>query len=244
MTACDWPLVFASCTDSTCSHLEGLDPEVATAVEESAVEWLYTATNRRFGNCPITILPCLNGCRNNYGLPWAPFRARSGSFAWTNVSCASCTNLCSCGSPSQVTLPTKGTVTEVRLDGVVFEDWKLLNSQILIRTDGGSWPNCQDVTAEPPTWDVDFVPGLPVPSMGQIAAGHLACQIARRLCGQACELPANTTSVSRQGVTILIEPGTGTGIWLIDQWVELVNKPVSRVHSPDVPPVLIGQTGS
>lgn len=245
MTACDWPLVFASCTESTCSHLDSLDPEIAAAVEESAIEWLWEATNRRFGNCPVTLLPCLNGCNNNYGRPWTPYRSAPGSLSWVNVGCAVCANTCACSMPSAVFLPTGGTVTEVRIDGVVLpaDDWRVI-SRMLIRLDGGAWPTCQDLTATPPSWEVDFIPGAVVPSMGQIAAGQLACQIARRLCGQACELPANTTSVTRQGVTIFIEPGTGTGIWLIDQWVELANRTTPRVYSPDVPAVLIGSTGS
>lgn len=235
---CDWTLTHAQCEGTSCTHLDSLEPDVAAAIEDAAVEWLWNATNRRYGNCPVTILPCLNGCQNNYGQPWAPYRLAAGSWSWVNVGCASCSTLCSCSTPSQVILPTKGTVTEVRVDGTPLDplDWNLLNSQILIRTDGGSWPTCQDLTAEPPTWEVDFIPGLAVPGFGSIVAGVLACQLARRVCGASCDLPANASSVSRQGVTIFLDPNGGqTGIWLIDQWVNMVNTAPSRVYSPDVP---------
>lgn len=243
MTACDWPLIYTQCEgDGSCAHLESMDEQTAEAVEASAVDWLWEATNRRFGNCTVTFLPCINGCHNNYGQMW-PTRLAG---TWVNVGCAICVDTCACSAPSQVILPTKGTVIEVRLDGVPLaaEDWRVLNHKYLIRVDGGAWPACQDLTANPPTWEVDFIPGNPVPQMGQIAAGLLACQLARRFCGQACELPANTSSVTRQGVTITLDPTTMTGIYLIDRWIELMNKAQSRVWNPDVPvvriPVVLG----
>lgn len=237
--SCDWPVIYTQCEDNgSCLHLEGMDELTAEAVVESATEWLWNATNRRFGNCTSTLLPCLKGCRHG-GRP-QPFRLAPGSLSWINVGCAACGNMCSCSNISAVTLPTFGTVTEVRLDGVVFDDWQLLNGKYLLRIDGGQWPTCQELGVTPPTWEVDFVPGNPVPQMGQIAAGLLACQMARRFCGQACDLPANTTNVTRQGVTIAIDPMTETGIYLIDHWIKRMNVAPARVWSPDVPvlPVL------
>lgn len=235
MTPCDWPIEYATCEGDTCVHMESLDPAVVTAIEGMAVTWLWEATRRRFGNCPVTLLPCLNGCHNNYGQPWGVYRI-PGSTSWVNMGCGSCSGTCSCGSVSQVILPTKGAVVEVRIDGEIVpaDDWKVLSNKYLLRTDGGSWPQCQDLAADPPTWEVDFVPGFPVPAMGPILTGQLACNLARRFCGQGCELPANTTAVTRQGVSILIEPGEATGIWVIDQWVTMMNQAVARVWSPDV----------
>jgi hypothetical protein len=103
--------------------------------------------------------------------------------------------------------------------------------------DGGVWPTCQDFTADPPTWEVTYTPGLEVPEMGRIALGSLVCQLARRVCGQACDLPANVTAVTRQGVTIALDPTTETGLWIVDQWVAMVNRPLAKVWSPDLSPV-------
>lgn len=243
MEPCTWPISYSSCEGPTCSHLDSLDPVLQESVELMATTWLWAVTNRRFGNCPVTILPCLNGCRNNYGQMWTPFRAAPGSLNWVNVGCGICADTCACSSPSQVTLPTAGTVESVELDGVALDPsaWKVFNSRVLIRTDGGSWPSCQDLTAEPPTWAVTYTPGNPVPSYGEVAAGLLVCEMAKQLCGQPCQLPAGTTSVVRQGVAVSILPTTDarTGIWIVDQWITLVNQAPARVYSPDVRAVRI-----
>lgn len=113
--------------------------------------------------------------------------------------------------------------------------WRLDNHRLLVRIDGGSWPTCQDLSySETPDFAVTYIPGLDLPVQGQLAAGTLSCQLARRFCGAKCDLPANTTAVSRQGVSITIEPGADTGLWVIDQWIGIVNRAIPTVRSPDI----------
>lgn len=227
---CDWPLLGCD----TCCDLD-VPPDVLEAAQEAAVDWLWNATNRRFGNCQVTILPCLQTCDAGYGpwSAWVPYHTRSG---WVNVGCGRCRDACSCSSISEVILPTVGTVSEVAEDGVVLDPsaWRVDNMRRLVRLDGGVWPTCQDFAADPPTWTVTYAPGYPVPSMGQLAAATLACQLARRACGAKCDLPANATQVTRQGVSITLDPSMSTGLWTVDQWIEMINRPVSRVWSPDL----------
>jgi hypothetical protein len=138
-----------------------------------------------------------------------------------------------------VVLPTIGDVLSVELDGTPMPDmdWRLDNHRYLVRLDGESWPVCQDLAyLTDPSFAVVYVPGLAVPEGGRLAAGVLSCQMARRYCGAKCDLPTNTTSVSRQGVSITVDPQAGnTGLWLVDQWAEVVNRAVPTVRSPDVP---------
>jgi hypothetical protein len=240
---CDWPILGCD----TCCDLD-VPPDIMEAAQEAAVDWLWNATNRRFGNCEVTILPCLQSCgytsAMGYGSypAWIPYRTSGG---WVNVSCG-CRRSCSCTTISELILPTVGTVSEVAEDGVILDPsaWRVDNMRRLVRLDGGVWPTCQDFTADPPSWTVTYSPGYPVPSMGQLAASTLACQLARRVCGHKCDLPANTTQVTRQGVSITIDPTTNTGLWLVDNWVEMVNKAPARVYSPDVPAPLVTVTSS
>ena len=239
VTACDWEPLFSNCgEDGTCTHLDGMDPDLAEAVTEAGVTWLWEATGRRYGNCPVTILPCLRSC-SGYGSartpPWVPFRSGGG---WINVACGKCGLSCSCSSISEIVLPTVGTVLAVTLDGVLLEetDWRLDNHRLLVRLEG-SWPACQDLSyVEEPSFAVTYVPGLSVPAMGALAAGTFLCQLARRLCGASCDLPANASAVTRQGVSVTLDPLTETGLWVVDQWIEMANRATPRVYSPDVAP--------
>lgn len=241
---CDWEPIFSECgEDGSCTHLDSMNPDLALVVEEVGVTWLWESTLRRYGNCPVTILPCNQRC-SSYGSspPWVPYRTAGG---WVNVGCNRCGNDCSCTYVSQLVLPTAGTVTEVIVDSEILspDAWRVFNRRLLTRIDGGSWPTCQDLTYETtPVFAVTYTPGAEVPAAGQLAAGSLICQIARRLCGQACELPANATSISRQGVAIALEPGAATGIWMIDQWVDMMNKAVSKVWSPNLSRPLIASS--
>jgi hypothetical protein len=237
---CDWSPTYIDCEGDTCIHLEGLNPTAAEAVLGLAATWLWYATMRRYGNCPVTILPCRRGCSSMGGWPaWVPFRTATG---WVNVGCGRCGgDDCSCTSIDQIVLPTAGEVVAVELDGAPLTDeaWRVDNRRYLLRTDGGVWPTCQDLSFNPslgesPSFAVTYIPGLPLPSAGEIAYGMFACQLARRACGERCELPANATAVTRQGVSILLDPGSMTGIWIIDQWVQMVNKAASQVWTPDM----------
>lgn len=242
---CDWTPIFSECggEDGSCSHLDSMNADLSEVVQEVGVTWLWEATMRRFGNCPVTILPCNQGC-SSYGSspPWVPYRTAAG---WVNVGCNRCGNDCSCTHVDQIILPTSGTVTEVVVDGSELSEdaWRVYNRKILARIDGGTWPTCQDLAyATTPEFSVTYTPGNDVPAMGQLAAGSLICQLARRLCGQSCDLPANATNVSRQGVSIVLDPGMTTGLWVIDQWIDMMNKGVAKVWTPSMSRPLIASS--
>ena len=100
---------------------------------------------------------------------------------------------------------------------------------------------------EPGTFSVQYRPGAPLPRIGQIAAGELACQFAKACAGDAdCTLPGQLQSLSRNGVQVeivdpnlLMENGL-TGYPNVDLFVKTVNprrlQRGPRVLSPDVHP--------
>src|SRR5699024_472918 len=136
----------------------------------------------------------------------------------------------------------------VRIDGNVLPDsaYRVDYGNILIRTDGQTWPAVQDMLADPSelnTFEVTYKRGIEVPAGGQFAAGVLACELAKAYCGdQTCELPKRVQTVTRQGVTVGfmdqfegLEEGK-TGIWSIDSWIASVNRvgTFASVMSPAV----------
>jgi hypothetical protein len=244
MEVCDWPLI-AVCAPNGCDHLTTLDPHIRLAVEEMAVTWLWEATGRKYGLCQQTVRPCRQPCFSSPGRWWmGPYPIKVGG-EWTN--CGVCGGgYCSCSRVEEIALPGPVfDIIEVVVDGVALDPsaYRVDNRRWLVRIDGGTWPVCQSVelaTTEVGTWAVTYVAGYEVPTGGQVAAGALACQLARLACGQKCDLPANWTNVTRQGVSVsrnvTPSPAMSTGLWLIDGWVESVSRPTVSVRSPDLVP--------
>jgi hypothetical protein len=159
---------------------------------------------------------------------------------WVNVGCgAGCRDKCGCGAfgtTMRFDMPVWDVIA-VQVDGQDLPSgaYRVDNGTLLVRQDGGRWPYCQDMSkplGEPDTWAVTFSVGAPVPAGGQIAAGLLACELARAACGDSgCRLPQRWQTITRAGVTIsaAIDTFEGldqgkTGIWIIDSWVASVTK--------------------
>lgn len=264
-----WPL--GHCDEDTespgvqkCAALANLDPVQAQLVEDAAVEYLWNWTGKRFGTCSVTIRPCQEACLGDMTTyrGWDTASARLPHFGgqlspalvggqWFNFGCSGCGERCSCSFVSEVALPQPvSTVTEVRLDGAVFPEasWRVDNNRYLVRTDGGQWPHCQDMTSDPATdpdtFSVTYDIGTPAPAGGQVAAGVLACELAKAACGAAgCRLPQRVQSITRQGVTAAfldtnadLWTNGATGLFAVDSWVASVNSPSrtgGRIMSPD-----------
>lgn len=251
MGPCEWPVQLVGCTSSQEAALGQLvvtgedgveDTSQREAVERMAVDYLWEWTGRRYGTCPVTVQPCdpdEGGCPVRTSTYWGrgPYgSARSAASVLAAVQrgcgCRPDAKGCTCG-PSGDEIPLRGpvaAVTRVRLDGAVFTKWATAGNR-LIRTDGGTWPRCQDADAAVPAFEVDYQRGRAVPVGGQIAAGVLAAELALALCSDPeCGLPQRIQSITRQGVTVAVvdafedvEKGR-TGIWLIDSWVASVTK--------------------
>jgi hypothetical protein len=261
--ACAWPVLYPDGT--TCLALDGMTPEERAAFEEMASAFLASWTG--YGVCGVKIRPCRLDCLSEestfwgngpytrgssaggYGSPWTPALING---QWFNLTCGTCAgDKCHCGggSPALLLPGPVASINEVLIDATALDPaaYRVDNNALLVRTDGGSWPICQDInapTTEPGTWQVDYGKGREVPAGGQYAAGLLACEMAKGATGdRSCALPQRMQTLSRQGITVTmldsfddLEKGR-TGIWMVDSWVASVTKPRrgGTVRSVDIP---------
>lgn len=144
------------------------DPAVAAQMERAeALAWSTIATLSAWqvATCPITVRPCMASCAPP-GIWQTSFDrggsaralgngARSGfdphideSGVWVN-SCGHSRSDCSCTSICEVILPGPvGAIAEIKIDGAVLPvgTYRVDNGNRLVRTDGGCWPTCQDMS--------------------------------------------------------------------------------------------------
>jgi hypothetical protein len=242
-----WP-VDTSCLGDT---WEGYSAETQATAILLAVETLRALTAYRVGGCPVTVRPCLT--QWPYIGTWLAFPAGAGwssttawqpyyyAGQWTNIACG-CPGVCTClpDRRAQVTLEGVGRVTEVKVDGAVLDPtaWKVIDGNVLVRTDGGLWPTCQDLMLDddqPDTFAVTYTPGANPGRLGGVAAGRLAGEYALLCEGRACRLPSNVRTVARNGVTLDLAteawPNGLTGLRDVDVFIRRWNPHALRTAS-------------
>jgi hypothetical protein len=260
-----WPVSYAGAECSIFGEENDEAPDQAL-FERMASELLWNWTGRRFGVSEVELRP--KRLENGYTPPstfegggpvrrapgfgsgrgWAPAVVGGGYFALACYVC-SAMNGCSCGANSLKAVELPGpvsSVVEVVVNGAVLpkDTYWLREDRWLVRKDG-QWPSVQDMdrpAGEVGTWSVRYRRGLDVPTGGQLAAGVLACELAKAAQGdEDCGLPKRLQSMSREGVSIGVldpfeaatamtwnineVPKISTGIWVIDSWVAGVNVP-------------------
>lgn len=250
-----------------CKALDDLPEERRQAFEEMAAAMLWNWTGQVFGVCEVTTRPCRSNCSSAHRwldtfwgrgpYPWQG-RADGGSWVplliggeWYNMGCG-CAGTCNCSEdgPNSIRLPGPiVSITSVKIDGVTLDpsEYEVLYNRLLVRKNGTAWPACQDLLAnstQPDTFEIIYERGVDVPIGGQVAAGVLACELAKAACNDGtCQLPKRIQSLTRQGVTIGftddfrgLDDGR-TGIWMIDSWTASVKAPQAKAHagvrSPD-----------
>jgi hypothetical protein len=253
MMPCAW--------DVTCGECDGWDDypqEVRDTALWLAATYLWAATGRQYGPCPITVRPSQGkGSEILYqdfavmpgaqglGVPGGPFLFGG---TWFNSGCATaCCGASACG------VVLRGPVAGI--EEVLIGDEVIPSSAyrvdvaggawLLVRTDGECWPACQNFTAdqgEEGSFSITYLYGRALPEALAVATAQLACEWAKGLTGGACKLPAKMTRLSRQGVEVELEspePGDRTGIGQVDMVVAALN-PSNRksppvLLSPDLP---------
>jgi hypothetical protein len=216
---------------------------------------LYTLTGRQFGTVTLTLRPCnapllpplyqvypvnlINPWGTDEGNTYYPLYIQNG--VWHNAGCA---GINCCGATCEVELPLTVSIETVIIDGATLNAsaYRVDNGNILIRTDGGCWPQCQDLDKDAgvaDTWSVTGAFGRPVPDEALDAASILACEIGKAIAGQPCRLPQRMQSLSRQGVSVqfpsvnsYLDRGL-TGLNEVDQLVVQFN-PNRLTQSPKV----------
>lgn len=237
------------------------DPTQWTAAQRQAVEVaseiLKRLTAGAFGLCTLKIRPCRKRCeegnadllRHSLGVvggPWTPALIDGRMY---NISCG-CIGECGCSPLCELILnPYAYDILQVRLDGAVLPPtaYRVDDNRRLVRTDGGCWPDCQELArpdTEPGTWSVTYRTGVPVPPGGRMAVTDLAIQLWRACQGnKSCALPERVTQVVREGITYTLldnlevfERGR-TGLNRVDLWLTSVNpyaaRAPMRAWSPD-----------
>lgn len=251
---CDpWP--FEPCCD-----LDDVDPAAVDRWRMAATRILWALSARRWGpSCPITVRPCRRSCLDGLVRDWTPGVAGrwipylGADGLWRNASVCGCTSSCSCTELCEVRLEAPVyDVVSVTVDGVVVppEAYRVDSPALLVRTDGGCWPSCQDMTAdcgEDGSFCVTYRLGLPLDEAAVAAVSALTCHLLQGCGGKGagcgCKPNPNLRRVQRQGIevemadpTLLYAEGR-TGIREVDLWLAAVNphglsRP-SRVYSVD-----------
>lgn len=254
MSPCDWdvdPATLGMCPDWTT-----YSADVRAAALHQATLFLWAATGRRFGPCPLTVRPsqgdCVDPVYQTYPVTPGQDPPVSGPYLyngqWHNRGCRSAC----CGVQCSVVLrgPVH-SITEVLVSGVIVpsDAYRVDITQgayRLIRLDGTCWPTCQNSQAgelEDGAFVIDYEIGLPLPVSLEIATAILACEYAKDLVGGVCNFPAKMTRLSRQGVEVEVEQpapddDSRTGIPAVDRVIASLNpskrKAPVTVMSPDL----------
>lgn len=246
----DWPTRWV-CDVSTQS------PTATGMAVEAATRILWSLSGRRFGTCQVTLRPCRSDCMDNWssypGWDW-PTGYTMPPWDWYTIpyACGSCMRGCSCNYLSEVVLPSPvSSIVTVKMDGTPMATggaYRLDDNRFLVRTDGQSWPRCNNLLLDDSqvgTWSVTALYGEDVPASGQFAMGELACEILKAAAGEDCRLPPGVTQLVREGVTIsypdvgqLLKEGR-TGLYLVDLFLASENpkglRQRGRVYSVDSP---------
>lgn len=215
-----------------------------------ASTYLWAATGRQYGPCPVTVRPSQGGRselayqefavapgHGGIGVPGGPFLFAG---RWFNAGCA--TACCGSSACAVVLRGPVASVDEVTVDEEVIPASAYRvditgGAWLLVRVDGECWPACQNFTAdegEVGSFTVTYALGRTLPEALAIATAMLACEFGKSITGGACALPAKMTRLSRQGVEIELEPPEPaegkTGIRFVDDVIAMLNP--SKRRSP------------
>lgn len=233
------------------ADLDDMDPDRQSLAEQLGWAAYSALIGYQVAGCPIELRPCHTGW---YGSTW--FEAPSGGSGpfqpflyggrWYNAVCGSCNGTCSCETATTLVLPPNtGDVAKVTIDGVEVPSsaYRIDNARLLVRTDGDTWPMGQNLSLEPTeegTFAIWYYEGARPTALDLFAAGRLAYEFYKDLCGSDCDLPMNVRQMNRQGVEYEVTAdlfGRGTtGIVAVDAAIAMRNpyhlKTPGRVLNP------------
>ncbi len=202
----------------------------------AASDLLYEMSGRQFpGQCEAIVRPCARRSGGNGRHP----SAWSESWGW-----CMCADTCGCEGSGRIGLGAYPIVeiTEVKVDGVVLDPsrYRIDDRRTLVRlpdADGTNpgWPRSQRLDLDDDqedTFSVSYVWGESPPEAGVRAAAVLACELAMACDPDSvdqCRLPKRATSVTREGVTMVLSPSDfldkdgNTGLWEVDLFLRAYN---------------------
>lgn len=230
MATLEWPV-----SEAVLPTVESAEDRARLAdAIDAAVATLWALTGRRYAVRRVVARPCptVQDTYDTYTVGRGPtMTPLLDGGRWRNAACSG--GSCQSDGPGSVLLP--GPV--VRVEGVnVGGDLLDASSYALegdrLRRTGGDWPS-QDLSLPLPlegTWSVTYLRGEEPPPGAAGAVSSLAIEFYNAVAKpEACRLPRNWQSISRQGVSIqridprdLAEMGM-TGLPEVDLWVRAIN---------------------
>ena len=211
------------------------DTDTRLLAEQYASNVLRMLTLYRVGGDPITVIPVSHHCMNPR---WASTMTQAYPSAAALRDCL-CGGGCSCPGGRAVELDAPvGRVDEVLVDGapVPSTAYRVENSNMLVRTDGESWPSCNS------RMTVTYLNAYPVDIIGAHVGGLLADEFLKALeGGRDCRLPEGVKSITRAGMSIEFTEemfaGGQTGIVEVDtylmQWNPHGLRTRPQVYTPE-----------
>lgn len=206
-----------------------------------AGEWRITTTSKQVAIGVKILLATL-------GIPGAAYQHRAGHWQ-INWRPGAPVKPQSLTDDLAVWVRVRGVSEEAELEVPVYdltveEDHSFVADGVIVH-------NCQDMSADPmtdpDTFMVTYLRGRSAPPGGQLAAGVLACELAKMICGdKGCKLPKRVTSISREGVTIdlldsfstMWDKGS-TGLLVVDMWLaseRIGQRGSTQIASPGLRP--------
>lgn len=180
--------------DLSCQpEIEGISPEVIDLTITGVIEWLDDMTCGQFPGSCITLIRPVLGCGHAVTCGCSRRRELIDLTQW-------------------VTGPVT-EIVEVLVNGEVVDPghYALVNQRFIagMEADDGStalipWPsqNTRRHEGAPGTWSIQVEHGPPPPNVLVLAAAELTCQMLKKWKGLDCDLPDDTSSITRSGVTI------------------------------------------
>jgi hypothetical protein len=221
--ACSQAVIEEEIEDLGCAcNLEGFTGDINDLIDE-ATDVLYQISGGAVsGLCTNTYRPCSEG------------------FCWCGFGPG-----CGCCHISGIPLPQPfPTVTAVKIDGVAFTDWAILDGYKLVRTDGLDWPGSKNPLlpdTEANTFSITVETGVDFNYASKMAAIELVCEMAAVISGREGMLPPGTVSATMDGISVQVGrlPGQteveAVGlVWLARYMTMWADTNVAQVSSPEL----------
>lgn len=244
-TQIDW-----SCVPD--DQFNDFDPDKRSIAEQLAWAAFSALTAYQVAACPIELRPARSGCASSSWYEATVPGGGNSSFLpymwggrWYNATCG-CSS--SCGHDSATTLKLPGTVggidkIMVGTQTILASAYRIDNGNLLVRTDGGTWPFDQNLSLEPGTegtFVVYVYEGAMPTAIDLFAVGRLAFEFYKDMCGDDCALPTSARVVNRQGIEYEVNANMFkdgiTNISAVDAVIAMRNphhlKTPSRVINP------------
>jgi hypothetical protein len=235
--------------------------ELQAIAENAAVNLLWNWTQHQFGTTEVTLRPEAE-TQSSRPSTWegrGPLQMSPwGGYQWRPVMInghvyslrgGSGPGETSAGKRYSMSLPGKvQDVLWIQFDDEVLDasEYRVDGDTVYLKT--RFWPTTQNMRldlGEPGTWGISYLKGIPIPKGGEIAAGVLACELAKAIIKDStCRLPVKLQLLVSGGAGESIKDTYGqylefgkTGLWIIDSWVDsvLAHRERPTVRSVDLP---------